>query len=262
MNRSFHSRRDPAAAPWVRAATALGVGLGIIAVLAMLGPGPMYRFGWLGLGSAFGLMRYAVWLGIAAAVIALLGLALALFARIHRWRLRAVLGIVLGLIALSPPLMFMHDARSVPPIHDISTDTVNPPQFHALLAQRANTPNPPGYGGAAVATEQHAAYPDIEPLDFKAAPAVAFDAALKTARAMGWAIAAEAPAEGRIEATATTRWFGFKDDVVIRVQAQGGGSRLDIRSQSRVGRSDVGANAARIRAFRQRLETRLGDSSR
>ncbi len=67
---------------------------------------------------------------------------------------------------------------------------------------------------------------------------------------MGWKIVDENQAEGRIEATATTRWFGFKDDVVIRIAPSGGnGSRVDVRSVSRVGRSDVGTNARRIRAF-------------
>jgi uncharacterized protein (DUF1499 family) len=81
----------------------------------------------------------------------------------------------------------------------------------------------------------------------------AFRRALDVARAMGWDIVAETPAEGRIEATATTFWFGFKDDIVIRITPADHRSLLDIRSASRVGRSDAGSNAARIREYVRRL---------
>jgi uncharacterized protein (DUF1499 family) len=84
-------------------------------------------------------------------------------------------------------------------------------------------------------------------------PARAFERALAVARAQGWEIVAAVPAEGRIEATDTTRFFGFKDDIVIRVKAEGAGSRVDVRSLSRVGKSDVGKNASRIRAYLRAL---------
>ena len=88
-----------------------------------------------------------------------------------------------------------------------------------------------------------------------ATPADAFKRALQAARDMGWEIVAADAAAGRIEATDTTFWFGFKDDVVIRVEADGAGSRVDLRSVSRVGVGDVGANAARIRAYLRTLGT-------
>ena len=87
------------------------------------------------------------------------------------------------------------------------------------------------------------------PLHLDVAPAQAFDRALTAARAMGWEIVASDPAQGRIEGTATTFWFGFKDDIVVRVGADGSGSRVDVRSLSRIGKSDVGANARRIRDY-------------
>ncbi|MDE2086049.1 MAG: DUF1499 domain-containing protein [Xanthomonadaceae bacterium] len=223
----------------------------------MLLAGPLYRFGVLGLRPAFGLMGLGARAGIVAIVIALVGLVLALFARRGRYVSYAVLGIVLGVLAFLPPSMFRHKASQVPPIHDISTDTVNPPPFETVLALRANAPNSPDYAGATVAAQQHQAYPDIQPLQFKAAPAAVFDAALKTAKSMGWTIDAQVPTQGRIEATATTFWFGFKDDVVIRIRPDVQGTRLDIRSESRIGKSDVGKNAARIRTFRTRLEQNL-----
>jgi len=134
-------------------------------------------------------------------------------------------------------------------IHDISTDTDNPPPFVALLTLRLQSANGAAYGGAAVAAEQRARYPDVQPLLLDAPPTVVFAKALQAAQDMGWHIAAAIANEGRIEATATTRWLRFKDDVIIRILARGTGSRLDIRSMSRIGRSDFGANAKRIRAF-------------
>ena len=144
-------------------------------------------------------------------------------------------------------------AQHVPAIHDISTDTEDPPAFVALLAEREKTPNGAAYGGAQVAAKQHAAYPDIKPLVLSAAPRETMQRAIDAARAMGWQIAAANAADGRIEATARTRWFGFRDDVVVRIRALGTGSRVDVRSVSRVGRSDVGANATRVREFLHRL---------
>jgi len=80
-------------------------------------------------------------------------------------------------------------------------------------------------------------------------PDRAFARAQAAARALGWRIVAAAPAEGRLEASDTTWWFGFTDDIVVRVRATAQGSRIDVRSASRVGRSDLGVNARRIRAF-------------
>ena len=138
-------------------------------------------------------------------------------------------------------------------IHDITTDTENPPQFVALRALRLTTFNGPEYAGVKVAALQKAAYPDIAPRIMVEPPARAFERALQAAREMGWQIVASVAEEGRIEATATTRWLRFKDDVVVRVTRDGGGSRIDVRSKSRMGRSDLGANAKRIREYFRKL---------
>lgn len=252
------SRSTASTHRWTRRIGGLGVIAGIVAVLAMLLPGPLYRAGLLGLKTAFSGVTFGFGLGALAALLGVIALLLALFGKPRRYLTRPVMAIVLGLIAFVPPLMFAQKAKSVPPIHDITTDTANPPAFKALLPQRADAPNSVVYGGAEVASQQHAAYPDIQPLQLHASPADAFKAALNVARSMGWVIAAQVPAEGRIEATATTLWFGFKDDVVIRVQAEATGSRVDVRSESRVGGSDVGANAARIRSFSSKLRETLG----
>ena len=137
----------------------------------------------------------------------------------------------------------------MPAIHDITTDTIQPPPFLAILPLRAGALNPADYGGPDVAAKQQQAYPDIGPLLLNVPPGRAFDRALAAAKAMGWELVASDPAGGRIEATDTTFWFGFKDDVVVRVTPQPTGSRVDVRSLSRVGGGDIGANAARVRAF-------------
>jgi uncharacterized protein (DUF1499 family) len=195
-------------------------------------------------------------LGILGALLAAVGAIVALSVP----RLRAdsaaslVLAAVIGLAASYFPWRMLQQARKAPMIHDISTDLANPPVFDAILALRAAAPNPAAYGGPEVAAAQRRAYPDVQPLELAAPPAAVYDRALAAARDMGWELVKADPAAGRIEATATTRWFGFKDDVVVRITpAAGGGSRVDVRSVSRVGRSDVGTNAARIRAFLARL---------
>lgn len=243
---------------WVRIVAFVGIVLGIVALLGMLLSGPLYRTGMLKLGPAFGLMGLGAKVGMAAIVVGIVGVILALVARQSRGVWLAGFAIVLGLLAFMPPSMFRNKAASVPPIHDISTDTTNPPAFQALLPQRHDAPNPAEYGGAEVASQQQTAYPDIQPLELSASTQQVFDAALTTARDMGWEIAAQDASQGRIEATATTFWYGFKDDVVIRIQPESDGkTRLDIRSLSRVGKSDVGKNAERIRTFEQRIRKRL-----
>jgi uncharacterized protein (DUF1499 family) len=168
-------------------------------------------------------------------------------------RAAAAIAVVVGIAAFAVPWTFQSRARWVPPIHDITTDTEDPPRFVAVLARRAGAANSADYEGAKVASQQKSAYPDIAPIRLPDPPDRAFERALDAARSLGWEIVAAEPKDGRIEATDTTRWFGFKDDVVIRVRPDGAGSRADVRSVSRVGRSDVGANAARIRRFRSAL---------
>ncbi len=244
---------------WTLAVAMLGLLLGVVAAVAVALPGPLYHHGQINLGSAFGAIRLGAMVGIAAILVSLVGIVLALRVRPHRHLLYAVLGLLLGVVAFVPPWLLARRAGSLPAIHDISTDTVNPPAFVAILPLRANAPNSPVYGGAEVAAKQHAAYPDIQPLQSNQTPTALLDAARKVAVAMGWQIVAEQADAGRLEATATTAWFGFKDDVVIRIRPEGNGSRLDIRSESRLGGSDIGANAARIRKFMARMHQSLGN---
>jgi uncharacterized protein (DUF1499 family) len=142
----------------------------------------------------------------------------------------------------------------VPPIHDISTDTFDPPQFVALAQLRAAAPNGLKYGGPAIAAQQQKGYPDIKSLILKEPPQKAMQSAIDAARSRGWEIVSSDAPTGRIEATDTTSWFGFKDDIVVRVRPEGSGSRIDVRSASRVGQSDIGANAQRVRGYLARLQ--------
>jgi len=149
----------------------------------------------------------------------------------------------------------------VPPIHDITTDPDDPPAFEALLPLRAGAPNPAEYGGAEVAARQRAGYPDLGPLVVAAPPERAYAAALAATLEMGWQIVAAEEDAGRIEASDRTFWFGFTDDIVVRIRPDGAGSRIDVRSTSRVGAGDAGTNAARIRAFLEETRAQLEASS-
>jgi uncharacterized protein (DUF1499 family) len=145
-------------------------------------------------------------------------------------------------------------------IHDISTDTEAPPPFIAVLpAREAAHAAPADHAGARLASLQRAAYPDIVPLILALPPDEAYRRALATAEAMPrWTIVASDPAARRIESSARTRWIGFTDDVVIRVTPSGAGSRVDMRSLSRVGQGDLGANAKRIRTYLTALRASAG----
>lgn len=150
--------------------------------------------------------------------------------------------------AIIVPVATLMSARGAPAIHDITTDTGNPPAFVAVVP--LNTPGRTDYAGPALAERQHAAYPDLRPALLPEEPAEAFERALATVRRMGWEVVAADPGARRIEATDRSFWFGFADDVVIRVTAAGEtGSRVDVRSLSRVGVGDLGVNARRVAAF-------------
>jgi uncharacterized protein (DUF1499 family) len=236
-----------------RTLAGLGLGLGILAVLALLVAGPGYRFGLWPLGTGFAILRAAAYGGIAAALVSAAGLILAPFHGDRRGMFRALAGLILGLVAVGLPWSQARTARAAPPIHDVTTDPADPPAFDAILPLRAAAANPATYGGDEVAAEQRRAYPDIEPLVVDLPTDRAFALALEAARALGWRIVASEPERRRIEATDRTFWFGFTDDIVVRIGPEAAGSRIDVRSVSRVGLGDAGTNAARIRAYLDRL---------
>lgn len=242
----------------MRLTVIFGLTLAAVAALAGLCAGLGYRWELWTLSSGFTVLRWSAYTGLAAVAISLLAITLALRRRSRRGTLLALLALLIGAAVAAVPYAQLRNARTVPRIHDISTDTEDPPAFVEILALRAGAPNPSDYAGEAVAAMQREAYPDIGPVLLGRAPREAFEAALAAAKSQGWAIVAAAPDDGRIEATDETLFFGFKDDVVVRIRADGGGSRVDMRSVSRVGRSDVGTNARRIRRFLDTLQADVG----
>ena len=168
------------------------------------------------------------------------------------------LALLAGLAVTANNGILMVNARGAPPIHDITTDTDNPPAFVAVVPLRAvDARNPPEYSGPESAAAQKAAFPDLKPL-FIARPAnVVFAAARDVVNEKGWTLVDANEAEGRIEATAETGWVRFKDDVVIRIQPGRDQTRVDVRSKSRVGRGDMGTNARRVRDYLGALQARL-----
>ena len=241
-------RRYPRASKAARVFLVLGLVCGAGALLG----GPGYRLGWWDLG--FGIKTVTA-SGAAALLCLLLALVGAGLARRRRqapgvqpWLLAAL---VCAGTAL-PVGYFGYRAKSLPHIHDISTDLDNPPAFVAVLPLRQGAKNPADYDPA-VAALQRQGYADIGPITLALPTAQAFGRVTQVAQAMGWDIVAADPATLRLEATATTMLFGFKDDIIIRISPAATGSRVDMRSLSRVGGSDIGTNAARIRAFRTRM---------
>jgi uncharacterized protein (DUF1499 family) len=246
-------------APWPVRLLNAGVWLIGGGLLLCLVSGPSHRLGWADFRVALLLLAGGVLLLLAGTLLAVVGM---LVARARRMRFArgSAIWIALGLLASGYLLSWVTRAGAAPPIHEISTDLADPPAFVAVAALRrdAHAVNPTEYvsrlsgpGGRSIDVPQlqRQYYPDIQPLRLALAPAAALQAAQRTAQRLGWQIDAWVPADGRLEATDTSAFFGFKDDVVVRVRASGAGSLIDVRSKSRVGLSDVGANARRVRAF-------------
>jgi uncharacterized protein (DUF1499 family) len=240
----------------VLSVVALTVALCLLA-LAPLG----WRLGWWPYG--FGLYQLFPASGMVAAVavsLSLLTLALGRSKLHPRALVVLLLTIVVGAVLVYQPLQYAYVRRTLPPINDITTDTDNRPPFKAVLtaraaerSDRADVPDPN------VSELQKAGYPDIAPVRVALPVSEAFGAALAVAGSMpGWTIVAADPDSGRIEGSQQSRWFGFTDDIVIRIAADTGGSRIDMRSASRRGTRDYGVNAARIRAYMGALRKRLG----
>ena len=229
--------------------TITALALAVLTALAIALSGPAHRFGLLGARWTIGIFAVAGLVSLAAAALALVGIGLALPSRAWRSVAGSALALCIGLAAGWAPLAMARTAAKVPLIHDVTTDTDRPPQWVMLKPQRAAAENGTAYGGPAVAALQKRGYPDLAPLLLPVPPDRAFARVQATARSMGWRIVAAVPADGRLEAIDITRWFGFADDIVVRVTAAPSGSRVDVRSASRVGRSDLGVNARRIRAF-------------
>lgn len=166
----------------------------------------------------------------------------------------ALAAVVVGFLGLQ----FL-GAMGVPPIHDITTDVADPPGYDVVVKLRGEGPdvNTLTYDAEKLPPLQKAAYPKVVPLDVSAAPAAAFDAVAAVLPGLGLEVVNADPNALRVEAVATTFWFGFKDDVVVRIRPTDTGSRIDVRSVSRVGVGDSGANAKRIVRILDAIKARL-----
>lgn len=225
-----------------------------VAALIVASAGPLHRYAGLDIEPAFAIFRYGFYFAVAGAALGLATVVPTRPGERRRGFLAALLAIAIGGAAAYTPITWFLRAQQSPELNDITTDTNNPPALVATLQLRRGASNPAAYPGANAAVLQRAAYPDIVPVVLAVPPAEAFRRVDAVATAMGWDIVARAPADGRIEAVATSAWFGFRDDIVVRIRPDGRGSKIDIRSKSRDGESDLGVNARRIREFIARLK--------
>ena len=214
------------------------------------------RVGWWDFGIGFTILTWGAYSAAAAGVLCFVGGMWVSMCGRYRSAYVAAAALLLSMVVMGVPWSWKHTASQVPPIHDISTDLMAPPEFVAILPLRRDASNPATYGGPEIAAQQREAYPDLTPLVLARPTDRVFAQALDIIDCIGWELVDASMPEGRIEATDTTFWFGFKDDVVIRILPSNGGSRIDARSVSRVGRSDVGSNAERIHAFLDALASR------
>jgi len=227
-----------------RRMTMTGAVLAALAAVALLLSGPGTRMGWWNF--KIGLLLFA--LAFVAGLLALLISGVAWLRT--RPNPTAAVSAIVGALIVILPLTQVAGARGKPRIHDISTDLADPPRFSAVLPLRGSTSNPaPDRIDDRTASQQRAGYPDLVTLDLPLAADAAFAKAVDAAKKMEWEIVAMRPADGIIEATDTTAFFGFHDDIVVRIRPAGDHSRVDVRSTSRVGRGDAGKNADRIQKY-------------
>jgi uncharacterized protein (DUF1499 family) len=235
------------------ASAARGVGA-LAALLFVGGPlaiqigliAPIAGFAGFGLGGLLGGVSFA--LGVAGLLRTRPGSG-------REGRDRAIVGVGIGAAIMAVFIGAIVSAPQVPPINDITTSPDDPPQFVAALELAPNQGRDMSYPGEEFARQQREAYPDLAPIQVPTDPAATIARIADIARDLGWEVTLRDEAEGRLEATQTSSIFRFVDDVAVRVRPapSGSGSVVDVRSKSRDGRSDLGANAARIRRLRDAL---------
>ncbi len=228
--------------------------ISLIAVLLVALAGPLYKFGMIELATAFAGFKFGVFAGIAALILLVIQL---LFKRNTVSIGSALTSAVLAIAAMAIPLSMMNTAKNVPPIHDISTDLVNPPEFVAIAPLRADAPNPVAYDGIETAEQQRIGYPELQTLRYDQTQSELIAASTQAIENLGWELVNIDADKGIVEATDTTAWFGFKDDVVVRVTDNNNERLVDIRSKSRIGGSDLGKNAARVHKLIDELDNVL-----
>jgi len=227
--------------------------LTLLAGAAVAAAGLGYRFGLWPLSQAFDILRIGAYASAAALALSVIGLLFLIWRRRFAGVLMLVPAILIAGFALYVPWKMADLAKSHPPIHDISTDLDSPPDFVALKPAREKSRNGWSWNGNSSLQRQH--YADLAPVILKLPGEKVLPLVENAARGMGMSIVEANIAEGRVEASDRTAWFGFTDDVVVRLRSEGDGTRVDIRSASRVGVSDLGKNAGRVRDFLARLKS-------
>ncbi len=253
----MNAQQSPARARLGNRLVVIGLLVAMASAAAMVFSGIGYRLDLYHFRIGFAILGWAFWSALAGAILSVGGLALAA-GRPRGTLVAALAGIAIGVVAAYVPWSFKQTAGSLPFIHDISTDTENPPEFVAAAKLRKPGDHPVAYDGKEVADLQHKAYADLAPLTTTASKEKVFEAAKAALASMGMPLADEDMAQGRIEANQTSLLYGFTDDLVVRITSAADGTKVDVRSKSRVGRSDLGQNAKRIRIFLQKLRAYLG----
>ncbi len=225
-----------------------GTSLSIIGALAVIISGYGYQWGWWHFSTGFGIIPWGTGAVVLGVILALVGF-IRSDKKMDAITFAACFSMLLTIAAIANLGYWYAEVQTgYPPIHDITTNTLNPPRFEAIVPLRKDAPNSLKYNAETAAT-QKAFYPDIKTMQVAMDYEKTYDRALKTARSMGWRIVGESKQEGRIEAYEKLLWFGFIDDVVINVDTTSTGSKIDMRSISRLGRGDLGVNAKRIRVY-------------
>jgi uncharacterized protein (DUF1499 family) len=243
---------------FIKHLSSVGLALSIGCVLAALSAGLGYRFGWWRYGTGIAMIVYVFWVAATSAVVCgVAGILAATRSGARPALVMGLIGLAIAGVTVWVPYNLRMTARALPAIHDITTDLADPPKFVRVATLRRSDEHPLAYDGPVVGEQQRKAYPDLAPLVLKAPRDVVFAAAKGVLTSMGLELVDADAAQGRIEATATSLLFGFKDDVVVRIADGPDGTKVDVRSKSRVGRHDFGVNAKRIRVFLAKLKAAL-----
>jgi uncharacterized protein (DUF1499 family) len=225
--------------------------LAVFSVIAVAVSILIVRFGFLEMKPALATFFGALGLAALSILIGLAGFA-AIWQNGTRGMARILLAFVIDAVVLAYPAYLAWQYRKLPPIHDITTDPIDPPRFEALGRLRSGDgANTAVYAGLYSAEQQRQAYPDIEPVELEIPVDRAYAITLQLVNKRKWLVIDERAPQpprriGRIEAVARTPIMGFREDVSIRVVSDGEDSRVDIRSSSRYFESDLGSNAARV----------------
>ncbi len=207
--------------------------------------------------AGFSIFLLGIFMGVLAFISGAIGLFQTRPAKGLLGRNLAAAGFVIGgVILLSAVGLAVPGGERLPPINDITTDQSDPPAFDIANSVQENRGQDMSYP-AYFADQQREFYPDIQPIPMELPAAEAFERALEAAGPLHWEIISQTETPYSFEAISTSSFFHFVDDIVVRVRpsetAPESASIVDVRSRSRMGKGDLGANAARIRAFRERL---------